>query len=199
MSNKNIINNRKDILLLLLYSPGVTEQINEPINGRTRILKILFIFKKEVLKYFKKNTDINDDNFYEYFPWNFGPFSSQVYDDITFFLLRGFISTRYTNEEALPEAASEEKHWQFISGIQSSNIQEGYQEFTEEEFLLTDKGKEFTKENLYDYLSVSQKALLRNFKNKLNSASLRAILHYVYKKYPEMSQNSQIKTSIVGC
>ena len=46
MSNKNIINNRKDILLLLLYSPGVTEQINEPIKGRTRILKILFIFKK---------------------------------------------------------------------------------------------------------------------------------------------------------
>ena len=198
MSNKNIINNKKDILLLLLYSPGVTEQINESIKGRTRILKILFIFKKEVLKYFKKNTDINDDNFYEYFPWNFGPFSSQVYDDITFFLLRGFIVTRYTNEEALPEAASEERHWQFISGIQSSSIQEGYQEFTEEEFLLTNKGKEFTKDNLYNYLSSSQKDLLRNFKSKLNSASLRAILHYVYKKYPEMSQNSQIKPSIVG-
>ena len=130
MSNKeHSINNRKDILLLLLYSAGVTNQINEPIKGRTRILKMLFIFKEEVLKYFKKNTGINDENFYEYFPWNFGPFSSQVYDDITFFLLRGFIITKYTNEEALPEAASEEKYWQFISGIQSSNMQEGYQEF----------------------------------------------------------------------
>ena len=44
--NKSAINNRKDILLLLLYSPGVTEKYNEPIKGRTRILKMLFIFFK---------------------------------------------------------------------------------------------------------------------------------------------------------
>ena len=193
---KNIINNRKDILLLLLYSPGVTEQINEPIKGRTRILKMLFIFKKEVLNYFKKNTDINDDNFYEYFPWSFGPFSSQVYDDITFFLLRGFITTRYTNEEVLPEAASEEKHWQFISGIQSSNIQEGYQDFTEEEFLLTHKGVQFTEKELYDHLSNSQKNLLKNFKGKISGASLRAILRYVYKMYPDMTEKSQVQNII---
>ena len=192
MPNKNIINNRKDILLLLLYSPGVTDEINEPIKGRTRILKMLFIFKKEVLKYFKKNTDINDDNFYEYFPWNFGPFSSQVYDDITFFLLRGFIATKYTYEEALPEAASEEKHWQFISGIQSSNVQEGYQEFTEEEFLLTKKGIQFTEKELYDHLSSSQRNLLKNFKKKINNTSLRAILRYVYKIYPDMTEKSQV-------
>ena len=194
--NKNIINNRKDILLLLLYSPGVTEEYNEPIKGRTRILKMLFIFKQEVLKYFKKNNDINEDNFYEYFAWNFGPFSSQVYDDITFFLLRGFIVTNDSDGDVLPEAILEERFWQYDSGIQSSDIQNGYQEFTEEEFLLTDKGKEFTKEKLYSYLSDSQKNILRNFKRKLNSASLRAIIHYVYKTYPTMSANSQIKSKL---
>ena len=194
--NKSAINNRKDILLLLLYSPGVTEKYNEPIKGRTRILKMLFIFKEEILKYFKKNNDINDDNFYEYFPWNFGPFSSQVYDDITFFLLRGFIITRDSDGDVLPEAVLEERHWQFISGIQSSDIQNEYQEFTEEEFLLTDKGEEFTKEKLYSYLSDSKKNLLKSFKRKLNSASLRAIIHYVYKRYPKMSKNSQIKSHL---
>ena len=194
--NKGTINNRKDILLLLLYSPGVTEEYNESIKGRTRILKMLFIFKEEALKHFKKNNDINDDNFYEYFPWNFGPFSSQVYDDITFFLLREFIITRDSDEDVLPEAVLEERHWQFISGIQSSDVQYEYQEFTEEEFFLTNKGKEFTKEKLYSYLSESQKNLLKNFKRKLNSASLRAIIHYVYKKYPKMSVNSKIKSNL---
>lgn len=194
MAKKSAINNRKDILLLLLYSPGVKNQFNEPVKGRTRILKMLFLFKEEVLKFFRKNTYINDDNFYEYFPWNFGPFSSQVYDDITFFLLRGFIKTKDSDGDVLPEAVLEEKHWQFISGIQSSDMHNEYQEFTEEEFLLTDKGEEFTKGKLYNYLSDSQRDILKNFKRKLNSASLRAIIHYVYKKYPEMSQNSKIKS-----
>ena len=191
------INNRKDILLLLLFSPGVKDEVNEPIKGRTRILKMLFLFKEEVLKHFRKNTDINDDNFYDYFAWRFGPFSLEVYDDITFFLLRDFITTQDSEGEFLTEAILEERHWQFLSGIRLDDPQGGYHEFIEEKFLLTDKGVDFTKK-YFNILSESQKNLLRTFKKKMNNAPLRAILQYVYKTYPDMTENSQIKQPLMG-
>ena len=193
MLSTNKINNRKDLLLLLLYSPGMTKQFNEPIKGRTRILKMLFIFKTEALKYFKKNTNITEDNFYDYFPWKFGPFSSQVYDDITFFLLRGFITSQDSEGDILPEAILEERYGQSISGTQPSEAQDVYQEFIEEKFFLTDKGVKFTCDNLYCVLSQSQKNLLINFKKKMNSTSLKAILSYVYEMYPDMTKKSQLR------
>ena len=61
------LNNRKDILLLLLYSPGKTGNPNEPIVGRTRLIKMLFLFKKEALAHFAHGTEISDENFYEFF------------------------------------------------------------------------------------------------------------------------------------
>ncbi len=198
MSKTNKINNRRDILLLLLYSPGVTKQVNEPVKGRTRILKMLFIFKEEALKYFKKNTDIAEDKFYEYFPWKFGPFSSQVYDDITFFLLRGFITSQDSEGDILPEAISEERYGQFISGGHPSEAQNMYQEFVEEKFLLTEKGEKFTRDKLYSALSQSQKTLLINFKKKMNTASLKAILNYVYEMYPDMTKKSQLRKAANG-
>src|ERR1700722_14184229 len=97
------INNRRDILLLLLYAPGATKQVNEPIVGRTRIVKMLFIFKNEVFPHFKKGTEISEENFYEFFAWNFGPFSTQVYDDLTFFGLHGFIESSFSQEEPITE------------------------------------------------------------------------------------------------
>jgi hypothetical protein len=36
----------KHILLLLLYSPGNSDHPNEPLVGRTRIIKMLFLFDK---------------------------------------------------------------------------------------------------------------------------------------------------------
>jgi len=52
MPDPSRITNRRDILLLLLYSPGVSSQVNERIAGRTRLVKMLFLFKKELLGQF---------------------------------------------------------------------------------------------------------------------------------------------------
>jgi hypothetical protein len=54
------INNRRDVLLLLLYSPGKRGAINEPIVGRTRLVKMLFLFSKEGLPQYRKGTEINE-------------------------------------------------------------------------------------------------------------------------------------------
>jgi hypothetical protein len=188
-------NNRKDILLLLLYSPGKTGKLNEPIVGKTRLIKMLFLFKKEALDHFCRGTEISDENFYEFFPWNFGPFSSQVYDDLVFFDLRGFIESSAAPQESLPESEEEWEKWLDESG--TSRIPPEVDSYEEETFLLTDTGIRFTKE-IYDSLSESQKKLLREFKSRLCAAPLRAILRYVYKTYPEEIAKSTIKEEVLA-
>lgn len=189
------IDNRKDILLLLLYSSGTGESYNEPIAGRTRLVKMLFLFKKEVLSHFRRGTDIDEDNFYKFFAWNFGPFSRDVYDDLTFFILRGFIESSTSEDESLPEAAAEWGEWVKSSGAEQ--ISDEIQEYQEEEFSLTQKGEAFVS-SLYETLSKSQKQLLKEFKRRTSSAPLRAILRYVYSEYPELTDRSQIKEKLFG-
>ena len=61
------INNRRDILLLLLYSPGQYEEINRPIVGRTKLVKMLFLFLEEALKDFRRGTKITEIIFITFF------------------------------------------------------------------------------------------------------------------------------------
>src|SRR5689334_16416400 len=132
------INNRRDVLLLLLYSPGKSGEFNEPIVGRTRLVKMLFLFKTEALEHFRRGTEINSDNFYEFFPWDFGPFSTQVYDDLVFFMLQGFIESRLTEEESLPESAAEWDLWLEKTGAKESV--DSVEIYQDESFKLTPKG-----------------------------------------------------------
>lgn len=189
------INNRKDILLLLLYSPGISKSCNEPVEGKTRLVKMLFLFKTEVLSHFRRNTKITEDNFYDFFPWDFGPFSAQVYDDIAFFMLRGFVESSASEGDGLPESAAEWEKWLQESGTRGTADE--IDEYEEESFSLTVPGVEFTK-NLYDILSNTQRQLLSEFKARLVRAPLRTILKYVYTKYPESAERSKIREEIVG-
>jgi hypothetical protein len=190
-----LIDNRKDILLLLLYSPSTSDQINEPISGRTRLTKLLFLFGREALDHFRSGTSITHKNFYEFFPWDFGPFSKQVYDDLLFFSLRGFIeSDPASGEDALPEEAAEWEKWTETNDLAS---EEGEMEFQEELFRLSEKGVAFTK-HLYDQLSDSQKKLMREFKARTNKVNLRALLQYVYTNYPDQVVKSKIRESVLG-
>jgi len=196
MSKK--IDNRKDVLLLLLYSPGRGEQPNEPVVGRTRLVKMLFLFKEEAMSYFRQGTDIPEDEFYNFFPWNFGPFSCDVYDDLTFFLLRGFIKANEEEEEeeeTLPESAAEWDAWLSSSRPDLSN--DSISEYKEASFSLTEKGAKFAAA-LYDTLSVPQRKLLREFKRRTSSVPLRALLEYVYKNYKNMIDRSTIKERVLG-
>ena len=186
------IDNRKDILLLFLYSPGKLSESNEPVNGRTRLIKSLFLFKEEGLKHFKGNLDLNEDNFYKFFPWNFGPFSSEIYDDLNFFILNGFIEQTLTDNENSPEINSELEEWNNASGI---NFDEN--DFPDENFRLTERGTEFAKP-LFLTLSESQRKFLKQFKSKMNSTPLLAINRYVYSTYPNFATKSKIKDKIFG-
>lgn len=189
------IDNRRDILLLLLYSPGVKDRPNEPIVGRTRIVKMLFLFRREALKDFRRSTEINEENFYEFFPWRFGPFSRDVYDDLTFFTLRDFMETTDATEDALPESAAEWEMW--LTSSEADLDDPSVVDYSEQTFKLTAKGDAWTAK-LYDTLTPQQRTILREFKKKLQRTPLRAILKYVYEQYPDMIDKSEIREDVLG-
>lgn len=197
MKQEMKVTNKKDVLLLLLYSPGATEAVNEPILGRTRLIKIVFLFWKEALKEFKKGTSITEDNFYKFFPWRFGPFSMEVYDDINFFLLRDFIKTEPQETEALEESVEEWDRWASAVDLESEEEDNKTDEYEEEQIALTPQGVQFA-EKLYKSLSDSQRNILKLIKGKLASAPLRAILKYVYTNYPETIERSEIKNEVLN-
>jgi len=189
------IDNRRDILLLLLYSPGRTDELNEPIVGRTRLMKMLYLFREEALTHFRKGTSIDSGNFYEFFPWHFGPFSRDVYDDLMFFELRGFVEPQDSEEETLPESAAEWEEWVTLS--RSDTGESPVTEYDEQTFRLTKRGADFAAE-LYASLTGEQKRLLREFKGRLQTVPLRALLRYVYENYEEMTTKSKIREEVVG-
>jgi hypothetical protein len=189
------VNNRRDILLLMLYSPGRADTVNEPITGRTRFMKMLFLFREELMKRFLADAALTADDFYQFFPWNFGPFSRDVYDDLTFFELRGFIERSDAEEEALPEAAAEWERWLSMSRQEPGDS--SMSEYDEQMFRLTDKGVKFV-EDLYASLTVNQRRLLKEFKSRLVDVPLRALLRYVYENYESQTTRSQIREKVLG-
>lgn len=186
----------KHILLLLLYSPGRGEDFNEPIEGRTRIIKSMFLFDKEVRKDFFHDTDSELVSFPEFFPWNYGPFSKEVYSDVEFFINNGYINETLLDSEKSEAELDDEANWR-EDYILDSDKDGLYEERNEESFQLTTKGCKYTREKKYSTLSDNQKLLLKTFKAKMNTASLRSILRYVYLKYPKYTSLSKIRGDLV--
>ena len=93
MNKKDITS--KDLLLCFLYSPGMDIITNEPIIGRTKLTKMMYLFEKEIFSsFFKDNVDIILPSFEPYY---FGPFSRQLFEDLAFFQSIGMIEAEETN------------------------------------------------------------------------------------------------------
>lgn len=188
MNRKDI--SSKDLLLCFLYSPGVNSDNNEPIIGRTKLTKMMFLFEKEILSsFFKDNVKINLP---EFVPYYFGPFSKQLFEDLSFFLSIGMILASETNTPI-----------SFADKIENDNVFDddiwGEAQFEEDEneefeksYLLSDSGNRYVENNLWSLFTKTQKDKLREFKAQINRISLDSLLRYVYTKYPESAKNSKI-------
>ena len=183
----------KDTLLLLLYSPGVLDDPNEKIRGRTRLVKMAFLFKEEVDPKFK----FDIENLAEFVAWKFGPWSEEVYSDIEFFRSIGFVATETEENNAndlTPEEAEEFEKWEENVSLTDYATDEYQQEI----FTLTSLGRKYIEDNkIFESLSENQKAGLKEFKKKFNGVSLFSILRYVYEKYPQYTLKSEIKNQIL--
>ena len=184
----------KDTLLLLLYSPGVMDDPNEKIRGRTRLVKMIFLFQEEIYQKFK----FDIENLAKFVEWKFGPWSEEVYSDIEFFKSIGFIGIEAEENNAsdiTSEEVEEFEKWE--DNISLTDY--ATDEYQQEVFTLTSLGKKYIENNkIFDSLSENQKAGLKEFKKKFNGVSLFSILRYVYEKYPKYILKSEIKNQILS-
>ena len=198
MPQTSLMQNRKDILLVLLYSPASTDEINKPICGRTRLIKTLFLFQKEVLPALKLPDSPDASPTYDFISWHFGPFSAEVYDDLTFFMMRGMIQAEISSHNPSNAEISEWSFWldQFGPYLREEAEQEDIGAL-EECFSLTEIGITFT-QIIYDSLTRNQRELISSFKDRLMRSDLASLLRYVYEKYPEKTDKSKIIEKVVG-
>jgi hypothetical protein len=188
------ISSYEDLLLWLLYVPGKSGKFCEGISGRTRLVKTVFLYEKEVspLINSKELTSETVDNFEAL---HFGPFDSKVYAAINF--LAGFGMIRILKSVAA-EKSFEEEVVEFeddFGGIEITALEEFDGKL--EKFSITDRGVKFLKSKLAGDLKDTQVSLLKKLKERVNSIPLNTLLSYVYKNYPEMTVNSVIVDDVL--
>lgn len=186
------IQNTKDLILHLLYASGTTGNKCEPIRGRTRLQKMIFLFEKEVWKKFKLDSIIAEDILPEFNAYDFGPFSKEVYDDINFLVTYNMVKAQRLGEGDLDA----DEILYFSEDIPREHRPS--EPFVEHSYSLSPIGKKFIEQGEAGKLSANQQKVLDEFKKKVNSISLEALLEYVYTKYPEMTTKSKIKDKVLS-
>ncbi len=189
------LKNTKDLILLLLYAPGKTGQLNEPISGQTRLMKMIFLFDKEIRIHFTKDS-IEATAFPEFEAYDYGPYSPKVYADLEWLVNMEFIKVNDSADgDAIEEERAEFDYWtattQADDDIDPSRVGKT--------FSLGDRGLRFLDRMLPQWgISADQMAILQEFKTRCVEASLRSLLHYTYSRYPKMTGKSKIRREVLG-
>lgn len=182
-----------DLLLLFLYQSGLNDDINEPVQGRTKLVKSIFLFEKEYYKNFAKG-DINaiDIILPDFFAWKFGPMSTDVLSDLEFFVNINFIKCIEIKSSCDYEEADE-----FISLQDDISLGNNFEEeYTECNYKLSPTGVKYVEVKILPLVNSNQLSLLKDLKKRINRATLKEILDYTYSQYPEYAEKSIIKDKI---
>lgn len=188
--------NGKDLLLAFLYSPGVATATNEPIVGRTKLTKMMFLFEKQIYSRFFEDTLQIELPVFE--PYYFGPFSKQLFEDLSFFESIGMIKSE---ETTIPLSAADK--------IESDGVFDEEDEWAEASFddmsglyelsyALTQSGIKYVADKVWPLFTDIQIEKLVAFKAQINRISLDSLLRYVYKQYPDEARKSIIASRYLG-
>jgi len=180
-----------DILMLLLYSEGKTGKIGEPIEGITRLDKIMYILSQS-----KEFSPVVQEN-YEFQADNFGPFAPELFDDI-----------QALKQECIIETSSEKRTKNKIDTADEESVERVFEEepdmqvswkkYPLETYKLTELGMRIAAQ-LYNNLTQSQREELKRVKGTFGEMSLKNLLYYVYSKAPSsMLEKSKIKKEVLG-
>lgn len=185
----NGIRNKTELLLALLYAsdtPSALSSRLSPIVGITRLEKLIFLAKIEQ----GLLAGANDDQDFHFVPFKMGPWTQEVYDEVDFLESIGLLS-----KEQRPEGSAEDEahNDQLFSDLMLDKYQKNVSsnEATDA-FQLTEQGKKKATE-IWDRLSTDEKQKLVSLKRRFNNMNLKQFLRYVYNKYPQYTEASEIK------
>jgi uncharacterized protein len=186
------------LIHLFTYAPTLSDKVlgKTPIIGRTRLMKMLFLFEKEIFKDFNQDKKITID--FEFAPYNFGPYSKKAYEAIDFLETRDIIQISYGNR--INESDFELENFLNLANETEANFEVTDEEIRVEQFSITEYGIKLMKDKSKFFawinLTPNQQLVLTKFKSQMVNSRLKDILIYVYKKYPEYAEKSQIKNQL---
>jgi len=180
-----------DILLALLYAKGLEGHIGEPIEGITRLDKIMYLlsespeFKQIVSKGYTFQAD------------RFGPFAPEIFDDIAALKQEDVIRAVSTREPKNKiETVDEETVEQVLDEEKAEEKNVSWKTYSVERYELTDSGRQIGF-LVYNALTEKQRLKLEEVKKLFGKIDLKHLLHYVYSKYPRMTSESEIRDKIL--
>lgn len=174
------VENGTDIILALLYTGGNRKAQNEEIIGNTKLVKLLFILAHETsLK--KYMTD------FKYDAYNFGPFSSELFDALQALINAGLVKSERSDSEGYLDEAD-----RFNAEREADEPDSAKNTYV---YSLTAEGR-VVGSVLFNSLSNSEQKELTMVKQVFNSIPLRNLLQYIYRKYPKYTTESIIRDQI---
>lgn len=146
---------RKLLPLALMYAGD-----GEPIEGRTRLQKLVFLMQKRLEEAGEDPLQSDD---YEFVPYDYGPFSKELYDDLDATIARGMVEGR---EEDLGE----------------DKVKYDYE--------IQDQGKQWVGDQLSKEEAQRILELAEEIKDEYGEVNLSDLIDEVYSRYPKYAENS---------
>jgi uncharacterized phage-associated protein len=176
---------RGHLLMMLLAAPGVRGKEGEPVQGTTRLQKLLFLMEHEAKVKPTKGSD------FEFEAWRFGPVSKDLYDD-----LEKLENLDLLESETVSQASSIEldEYGLSFGDLMGEEESQSRDSFEEKKYRLTPKGLQWVRDHELDTETFKK---IRRIKEKYGALSLQDLLHYVYTKFPKYTTASEIKGKVL--
>jgi uncharacterized phage-associated protein len=176
---------RGQMLMMLLAAPGVRGKEGEPIQGTTRLQKLLFLMEHEA----KLKPSKGDD--FDFTAWKFGPVSKELYDDLEKLENLGLLESEPVSEPSKTELDEYGLSFDDLMGEEESQSRDS---FEEKRYRLSAKGLQWVRDR---ELHTEAFDKIKRIKEKYGALSLQDLLHYVYTKFPDMTTASEIKGKVL--
>jgi uncharacterized protein YwgA len=179
---------RTHLLMMLLAAEGAQKQPAEPVQGTTRLQKLLFLVENEA----RVKPDVGKD--YDFEAWKFGPVSKELYDDLEKLENLGFLES-----EPVASASSTEvdEYGLSFDDLMGDERTESEKSLEERNYRLSPKGLEWLRQKV-DLNRVNPTfEKIRRVKSQYGGLSLQDLLYYVYTKYPDMTSASEIRGKVL--
>jgi len=147
---------RKLLPLALMYAND-----GEPIEGRTRLQKMVFLMQQELEQRGQSGTIGTE---YDFIPYDYGPFSKELYDD-----LDAMIDQEFVDDTEEPLRSGKVKYIYEIEGDGEDLV-------------------DSEKETWEDADAIMQ--LAQEIKEDYNDMLLSELIEYVYSEYPDYAERS---------
>ncbi|MBV9193881.1 MAG: hypothetical protein JO168_07015 [Solirubrobacterales bacterium] len=167
-----------DVIVLLLGAPGLEPRGR--LEGITRLEKLTFLIEREtpIRAWMSERGDFRSHRF--------GPFSEKVYRAADQLATAGLLS----DSKAISE--SPDDGWEAGNVVIGSDADP----YITRDFELTGLGHRYY-DALLRELPAGAEATLVEFKQRFGVLPLRQLVRYVYQRYPEYTDRSEIKDDIL--